>query len=336
MTPSDLTPDELDRAHATLRRRFVGGQYPNVTAVTLGTALRGGRIDPQRTWAVCFHVARKVTPTRKARRIPPTVTIRVRRGGGYAVLKDLPTDVIDMSGVRPTGVGLLTPKVAGPAEATGGLLLAWQVVGGVTQEPRAGLVTVGHACSQPADLGPFRRWVFIPGDGGLTHFLLDRTAVEADGVDASVVLLNGSSTAGQGGATFPLRSRDAVAGDFGQPGRSLRADASPADPFPFVVTSPILPTFPIPSLGDQADVVRVQATGTHPEPFREGTSGSVWVIDHPQDGSQAAMIQLAADLATFTTGYGQVIQDTSLAWAVGVITAQPGFVPGSLVVVGGF
>jgi hypothetical protein len=332
MSPEDLTPDERRRVRATLRKKFVTAARPQVIDVTLGAALKQaeGRSDPQRVWAACFHVRKKLARPSSDARLPREVTVRVRRGGHFETLT-LPTDVIDLSGLTATGTDLLMPRVSADpvasVPATGGLLFEWLVPSAVGPIPFQGLLTVGHSCDPPEAFGPSGGPVAIRTPAGLksgrlfarSMFRIDAALSTADRSNLVIPQLH------------PIRPLAAIEHDKDRPGRSLRADGA----VPFVVSSPPQnQVLPDPWNGSQQNLVRVESPVT--DAFAPGTSGSVWVIDDPATGPQAAMIQLAAFDNGFRIGLGQVIDLTLLPWALARIAARPGVDPDSIKVAGGF
>ena len=79
-----LTQDELRRVHDTLRRRGPPDPTANVIAVGFGQARRDSERDPDRPFAACYYVRRKLRRVPAGRAIPDEVRVRVRAGAGFA------------------------------------------------------------------------------------------------------------------------------------------------------------------------------------------------------------------------------------------------------------
>lgn len=328
MGPQDLTPDDRLRVVATLRRRYATAAYPQILDVTLGAAVleAAGRTDPGRPWAARFHVRKKLARPGKDAVLPDRVEVRLRRVGGYETVK-LPTDIIDVGRVRPTGAALVMPRAGvGPVTpATGGLLLTWVVPSPIGDIPYQGLLTVGHACDPPSAFGAGGGPVAVRSGGQVSGGRLFARSMAR--LDASVLTVAGDRLAID--HLRPVRGLSLLMEDMGQPGASLHAGGRA----PFTVTAPPATQDLGEPWGVQRNVVWVESLDDNA--FEPGTSGSVWVIETP-GGDQAAMIQLGAMDNGFRLGVGQVIDETSLPWAFGRVAARTGVEAQSIAVAGGF
>ena len=286
-TLSELNADELRRIRQTLFDRFHIGKRGNVVEVGFGVAESAGRLDQQRTDAICFYVTDKVMPRAKLDRIPSQIEVRVKRGRRYVRVL-LPSDVIELAGVAIQLSGRPIRHVSDPMIATAGAIVVWRFGrrGGFAY----GVLTVGHLFwnrrTVPESNDDVR--IRVKRNRQIIGRLLLRSS-PGDGVDAAIVLSSRSALieggvlpVSAGTRAKKIRTVDQLISDRLRFGWTLPRTVA----IPLVVLR-YLPEF---NLISEIGTIRhaLDVRGEVPGMFGGGTSGAPWIID-----SQAACQQFA-------------------------------------------
>lgn len=330
MGPFDA--DEVIRVQKSLERRFASAAYPEVVAIGMGLAVKSKRPDPDRGLTVCFYVRRKLNPRNKDSRLPKVVRVRAKTDGKFKTV-DLPTDVVEISGIQPSGTDVEGALAPGRRDDfTGGVWLEWIVSG--NPDVQGGLVTIGHGVGYPEDLGAADLLVAFAAS---TQFgvLVDKARVNQNRIDASIVTMyDPRALAAQIGAFFPIsaiRPLNSVIGDT-----SVKARGESLTRNQKVVSFSLeaySASFLMPKVGLLKNVVRVRSSQAGA--FKKGRSGSPWTIVDSVGNKHLAMIQVGTDAAAGdTVGYGQILDQSAANWAISRIEQEPNVVPGSAAITG--
>ncbi len=303
-TLCQLNADELRRVRRTLVDRFRIGKRGNVVEVGFGVAESAGQLDRQRTDAICFYVTRKCMPRSIVDRIPSLIDVRVKRGRRYLRVL-LPSDVIELAGVAIQLSGRPIRHLSVPTTATAGAIVVWRF--GDRGRFAYGVLTVGHLFWN-------RKNVPEPSDDVRIRLKRNRQIIgrlmlrskPGDGVDAAIVLCSRSALI-EGGVlpdsvgtrAKKIRAVDQLTSDRLRPGWTLPRSA----PIPLMVLR-YLPEFNlIPELGPIRHALHVR--GAVPGMFRDGTSGSPWIIEAEAACQQFAGWESSDSSQDFVQGTGQ-------------------------------
>ncbi len=158
-----FTHEELSRMQRSLRQRYVKPAWSDVLDVGFGVAHKGGAVDPDREFTVCFFVKKKVD--RRGRpALPRDVTVRLKRGKAFQAIT-LPTDVVEVGGIVPTGARVDFREAGAPKFVTTGAIITWSQ--NDSDVDFWGIVTVGHDLPQQSDPGPSRVVTIRARPGGV-------------------------------------------------------------------------------------------------------------------------------------------------------------------------
>jgi hypothetical protein len=347
---TDFTLAEFSAMQRALRKRFDVARDPNLVDVGFGIALKDNRIDRKRGLVATFFVSTKRKRRRCRHPIPTQVTLRVRtipvfqksaasrqprvqHGRSYWQRAVLATDVVELPGLVPTGCRYSARHV-GPA--TAGAVVIWQEQSNRGKQHFCGILTVGHAFTREQ-----RPLVLFRGSSNGRDFngRLYRKSRRASSVDAAIIQVHPDDLVDCGIIDADLVVHGIIDPEmvFGPPIASLgeltRLQGSPGlllrdqSPVRLSVHS-LLPSMTIPTLGTLHNVVSAWSRGYRP--FRPGTSGAVWEIEH-----EPAAMQVAGTPDGFQLGFGQAL-DSSLAWAEAKLNESVAFVAGSFRLVTAF
>jgi len=314
-------PDTLPKVLASLKRRFLSrgsAKQFGLIGLTIGVARKGGQPDLGRSYAVRFEVDKKLKQIRSPRRpLPTSVKVRVKQGSGFKTVT-LPTDVVVADEIIPSGRMLDTPTIAGPDNAATGVVVNWKAMIGPAAVDWWGVLTVGHACSDPIDLGgsALGWWNARVGTNFLTP-LVART--QMSGLDVAIFLVADSDLT-QDGIAINTQATLLAGAMFTNPTR-LGESLNPN--LPGVRVSIQAHTPPqnreLGSLGMKHNIV--EAESVNALAFAPGSSGSVWLLNDDTGTPLAACMQLATKKNDHSVGYAQVLDGTILDWAEGMIGA---------------
>jgi hypothetical protein len=313
--------DELPKVLTSLRRRFLSrasAQHFGLVGLTIGVARKGGQPDMGRSYAVRFEVANKLKRVRSPKRpLPASVKVRVKHGNGFKTVT-LPTDVVVAEEIIPSGRMLDTPTVAGSDRAATGVVVNWKARVGLTPVDWWGVLTVGHACSDPASLGgsAVGWWNAQTGQNFFTP-LVART--EHSGLDVAIFLVADNDLT-QDGIALNMQAKlpaGAMFANHTRQGRSL----NPKLPGVMVSLQAITPpqNRVLGILGEKDNIVEVSSA--NPLAFAPESSGSVWLLNDDAGTPLAACMQLATNKNDHSVGYGQVLDGTILDWVEEMIDA---------------
>lgn len=322
-----FTDVQLTRLQRNLRRRFRVGSDSNIVEIGFGMASKAGELMPSRGFCVCFYVLKKRQPRKNDIPIPKQVTVRLKSGSKFETYT-LPTDVLDVPDLRPSGA-LLTVNSLFVDLATAGFVINWRLKSDAAKLVW-GLVTVGHAfkavtgiqgslgdkvkvrsLSQP-NSGIEGTIIWISPSNTLIDAAVIRVKSKEDLVSAGIIDQTQRPESGRIPRSINQLIADQVSPSnrTGSRGESHRNPA----PFPFDVIQ-YFPTFGLISqLGNLSSIVYVRAVepiisstshiGAVDLDFSPGTSGSGWTI---QNRMSDAAIQVGTDEKTFRHGFGQAI-----------------------------
>ena len=306
----------------TLRRRLGVGKRANLIDVGFGAAVRREKLDPGRGLCATVFVRQKRKFKNRSEAIPEQIEVRLKRGSKFEAIT-LPTDVVEVGRLAPTGVQL----DYGTRSVTSGVVVAWERP---DETDRAwGLLTVGHVFPALHSLSQQDRMVTVQAAAPFSGTMIAKSAVTSQ-IDSVVVevseddlLASRLLTRRQINGELPARSLNQLASDQNRTGTTLRANVS----LSFRVHA-FLPTLRAPGLGALAHIVSAlaPATGT----FQRGTSGCCWTI-----GEQPACVQVAGRAPHFRQGFGQALS-TIVGWAGAYFEARDLAEPGSFRAVAAF
>jgi len=297
-----FTSDELRRIQRTLQKRFRVSSKTNLIDIGFGTALEGGKLQPNRGLCISFFVREKKNPRKKNDRIPRELEVRLKRGRRYLKLKFC-TDVVAIGRIVATGKRLdYRTKFV-----TTGAVVAWK--GKSSSTLTWAVVTVGHAFPRLSGLSQLRRKVSIrTSRGKITGTLVAKSAKKSK-IDSAIAIVKKEDLISKKIITTTQTTRKIVPrkvaklmSDRNKAGRTLRVGGIRD----FVVHA-YLPTLTVIDIGKVIHVVSVLSTRTNT--FQKGTSGSNWLIQN-----QAACVQVAGWDPGFKQGFGQAL-DAVIKWA---------------------
>ncbi|OYP38146.1 hypothetical protein CGZ80_02630 [Rhodopirellula sp. MGV] len=307
-----MTVDELDRIRQTLGLRYHMRRQAKVIAIGFGIAERGGKLDFDRRDCIIFYVRKKRERLRQQLCLPTEERIRVKRGRQFVEVR-LPTDVVESPPklIVPTGRGIRHLKRN--ESATAGAVVVWRTAS--RRQFHWGVLTAGHL---------FRHRTQVPEQDKFVRIKATRNrevqgrliicSNDQDGVDAALILVHRQSlvtgeliTAGQRTRGKTVRTLESLVNDQGNEGRTL----SDHKRHPFLVTR-YLPTFDaVSTLGTIKHLLDVRSE--KPGTFRQGTSGSLWVIARQASCQQCIGWQSQFANDNFVRGGGQAMA-TILEW----------------------
>lgn len=339
---SDLSCDELRKIHRRLTRRFADNK--NIVAIGFGRAERGNRLCRLRSFSVCFYVRKKKANVSLKNRIPPSITVAVKRDKERVKL-EIPTDVLEYK-QRISGKKVLVPFSG--AVATAGILVSWirpkiqrtETIGGVTttrvipEERLWAVSTVGHLFNG-VSLGNIVQVDIVSNllavFGKLlakssSTSMMDVALVELDKPAVQKLGIAGLNTSTPAVIKFltenEVSQAPSVSSGFSK-GVSKRTAGDRA--LKVVRYLPIDAS--IQGLPAMRDVVECSGSSGV---FSSGTSGSAWVF-----GGRSAAMQLSGDTATASVGRGQAIF-AIFEWLSKAIVAQQPVKSNSIRLVGVF
>jgi hypothetical protein len=305
---SQLSLDEIQRVHSTLRDRYTLSSNPDILQIAFGLAERGGVAERGRGPCICFYVRRKQSPENlpPQQRIDPTIHVRVKRGEQFVELV-APTDVIELSedAVQLTGLPI---RHSNQTSATTGILLAWRRPH--RRQLAWGVLTVGHIF--PAHLSLPEDEVNVEISTSVAP-LAARLVARADRaeIDAALCVVRRKDLvhAQLIPADFHARGRvfktnQQLIRSIGRRGYSMPSKQRHSFQYArYLLEAPIFE----PLLGFVPRNVIHSVAGE--DLFRPGTSGSPWSI-----GRLAAGMQFASMHPAYRQGFGQTLADI-LPWS---------------------
>lgn len=312
----DFSHDELARIQAKLKRRF---NHAGISQIGFGRAAADGKPDPARPFSACFFVINKRMPRDPSKRIPPLVSLRMKRGSRRTTIQ-IPTDVIRSGKMRPTGREV---RRTGQAKrVTTGYAVSWKQSG--SSGRRYAIVTVGHHF--PSSLASDIVYLYRTSSSDISGQLLISSSADSQ-VDAAIVAfehqdLLDADLIFSPAKSFKARNLETIKSDVQSrhTGISL-VTKNRKVPFTFEHYFPVCDD--VVDLHAIKHVVRVVSTAT--KPFRLGRSGTLF-INHTQ---QATALQYAGVRNAYQVGYGQALF-AILAWAEKELVAHFNMRPGTL------
>lgn len=276
MKPGDLSADEMRRISRTLQERFV--DHPDVESVGFGVALRDGKPDPERPFAVRLWVKRKRSERSlgEDRRLPPSLRVRVKRGRNFETL-DLPVDIEGLNKIRSTaGVD--------PGLVTASCIVRWR------QDPpfHYGLVTCAHGFKRVglASGSPLS----VTAQSGVLNARLRWQSPDTRRVDAAVVEADTAAMRTWLGGALPQSQRKVLdIGDLPLLCAFKTAGWTHAQPTPTKLLYLTYTPGPI-RLSSELPPLRhvVEAQAEPQDTFEPGTSGAAWDTANGLVGIQVA------------------------------------------------
>lgn len=320
---NSLSPDEMARIRRSLQARFKISRESNITDVGFGLPVRNGKLDRASNQCLIFSVKeKKEVPTQEDIPIPRNLSVRVKRGDKFETLS-FPTDVIVLPSFRRTG-RLVTHRTAAPNDCTTGIVVAWNKPG---QDRLAlGILTVRHALE--AGAGKLVSIRINPAENGPEFIGTIRWKSRSNSaIDAAVIEVNRADlvtaqilTAGQRLTSRAPRTLAKIVNDAGLNGRSKRTDTQPT--FLFQAYWLTAPPEMRSDLGPLQDVVQVCSDAI--QAFKQGSSGSAWIVDVPVSEGRDLAMQIGADEATLQIGAGQALETIIIAADAGLASNGQG------------
>ena len=306
---ADFSVDELRRMQTSLRKRFRINNRENLVDVGFGTALKDGKLQPERGICVTFFVRKKKNPRSKNDRLPSQVSVRLKRGKRFVTF-DFHTDVVQVSDIVATGKRLDYRS----KYVTTGAIVAWK---GVSSSRLSwGVVTVGHSFPPLGGLSQSRRKVSIRTRRGRVPGTLVAKSNRNKKIDAAIALVEKEDLLSkrllkdsQTSREIKPRKLEKLYADRTKVGQTLRIGGKRK----FEVHA-YLPSLKVTGIGTVIHIVSVVSTRI--KTFKKGTSGSSWLIQN-----QAACIQVAGRSPEYCQGFGQSLE-TVTQWAEKKLEAQ--------------
>jgi hypothetical protein len=302
----DLTGDELKRINETLHRRFRKFDNDNIIDIAFGQKVSDGKAQHE-VFSVCFFVKKKRNPKDLNARIDRLISMRLKRGREFIEIQ-LPTDVIEMDSLCPTGVGVYE-KSTSKFLCTAGLAVRLRRNTLEASFDEFGLVTVAH---------PFRdseralkvmlsaRLKDNPMIAGTLreHSSLPNSNFDASFVQADKLALDTSGFLQSTGLRLPMSDTQLTeAANSRLKGIVLRTDAQVG----IRVTHFSIKTLnPLPFFGHMRGILRGETVHAK---LGIGTSGSIWTID-----GRVAGLQFASEKPDFKIAYAQSIHAIVNEW----------------------
>jgi hypothetical protein len=314
---ADLTADELRRIQNTLRARYDLGSRTNILDIGFGAALQRGKLRPDRGLCITFLVRAKRDPSSKSDRIPPAVTVRVKRGRRFVPFS-FGTDVVEVGQLAATGSRLEYRSKT----VTTGLIVAWHPE--ASGKLSWGVVTVGHIFPRLRTLSKRNRQVTIRTGRG--HFFGRLVAQSADNqsIDAAIALVDRQDLIAHrllakpaSVSSMPPRRIEQLISDQHKIGETLRTAGARR----FTVHA-YFPTLRVTDIGTLQHMISVISEAA--QTFQKGTSGTSWLIQN-----QAACQQVAGRTPAFRQGFGQALVAVT-EWAAKELHRHDLMRPGSL------